>query len=210
VAGEPDTIWTPAADAGAVIVLGHGAGSGMRSPFITGISDELARHRISVLRFDFPYVTAGRRVPDRAPVLVDATMRAFALGRERAGGLPLLAGGKSLGGRMASMAAADGMPAAGLVFLGYPLHPPGKPDKLRDAHLDAIRVPMMFVQGTNDAFARADLLAPVLERLGGRAALYSVPGGDHSFRVAGGPRDPAVIGAALAPAVAAFALALAD
>ncbi len=116
----------------------------------------------------------------------------------------MLAGGKSMGGRIASMAAAEGMPAAGLVFLGYPLHPPGRPDRLRDEHLDAVAVPMLFLQGTRDTFARPDLLAAVLERLGPRAELVSIEGGDHSFRVAGGRRDAATIAAGLADPAAAF------
>ena len=109
-----------------------------------------------------------------------------------------------MGGRIASMAAAEGMPAAGLVFLGYPLHPPGRPDRIRDAHLDAVAVPMLFLQGTRDTFAQPDLLAAVIARLEPRAELLSVEGGDHSFRVAGGPRDGAVVGAGLAEPVAAF------
>ena len=101
-----------------------------------------------MLRFDFPYMEAGRKAPDRAPVLVEATRRAFDLAVARAGGLPVLAGGRSMGGRIASMATAEGMPAAGLVFLAYPLHPPGRPEKIRDAHLYGIEVPMLFLQGT--------------------------------------------------------------
>jgi predicted alpha/beta-hydrolase family hydrolase len=208
MAAALDTIWSPAAAPRAVLVLGHGAGSGMRSAFMSGIAEALPPLGVSVLRYDFPYITAGRRAPDRPPVLLDACTRAFAAGQERAEGLPVLTGGKSLGGRIASMAVADGMPAAGLVFLGYPLHPPGKPEQLRDAHLDQIAVPMLFIQGTNDAFARADLLAPVLARLGARAVLHAIEGGDHSFRAPGGPRDPAVIAASLAPVVADFARSL--
>ena len=109
-----------------------------------------------------------------------------------------------MGGRIASMAAAEGMSVAGLVFLAYPLHPPGRPDRIRDAHLYDLTVQMLFVQGSRDAFARPDLLAAVLERLGERAQLLPVEGGDHGFRRAGGPRDAAQIGAALAQPVAAF------
>jgi predicted alpha/beta-hydrolase family hydrolase len=116
----------------------------------------------------------------------------------------VLAGGKSMGGRIASMAAAEGMPAAGLVFLGYPLHPPGRPEKIRDEHLPAVAAPMLFLQGTRDTFARPDLLASVIERLGARAEYIEVVGGDHSFRVPGGARDPAAIAASLAKPVAAF------
>jgi uncharacterized protein len=197
-------VWIDPPDAFAVLVLGHGAGAGMRSPFMTGFAEAIGRLGVTTLRFDFPYMQAGRRAPDRAPVLVDAWTQAFAAAGERAAGRPVLAGGKSLGGRIASMAVAEGMPAAGLVFLGYPLHPPGRPELKRDGHLDAVSVPMLFVQGTRDTFAQPALLATVLARLGPRAELVSVEGGDHSFRVAGGPRDGAVVAAGLAPPAAAF------
>jgi predicted alpha/beta-hydrolase family hydrolase len=197
-------VWIDPADAFAVLVLGHGAGAGMRSPFMAGFAEAIGRLGVATLRFDFPYMQAGRRAPDRAPVLLEASRAAFAEGVERAGGRPVLAGGKSMGGRIASMAAAEGMAAAGLVFLGYPLHPPGRPDRIRDAHLDAVSVPMLFLQGTRDPFAWPDLLAGVIARLEPRAELLSVAGGDHSFRVAGGPRDGAVVAAGLAEPVAAF------
>jgi predicted alpha/beta-hydrolase family hydrolase len=198
-------LWLAPAAPQATIVLGHGAGSGMRSPFMTGIADGLAELGVATLRFDFPYMAAGRKAPDRPPALLDASRAAFAAAAERADCAPL-AGGKSLGGRIASMAVAEGMPAAGLVFLGYPLHPPGRPDRLRDAHLDAIRVPMLFLQGTRDAFATPQLLHPVLRRLGERATLHAIPDADHGFRLPGERRDAATIAAALAPAVAEFAV----
>ena len=102
------------------------------------------------------------------------------------------------------MAVAEGMPAAGLIFLGYPLHPPGRPERVRDEHLPAIHVPMLFLQGTKDPFATRAVLEPVLERLGPIATLHAVEGGGHSFEVRGGPRDPRAVAAALAPTVAAF------
>jgi predicted alpha/beta-hydrolase family hydrolase len=197
-------VWIDPPDAVAVLVLGHGAGSGMRSPFMTGFAEAIGELGVATLRFDFPYMQAGRRAPDRAPVLLEAWREAFAAGLDRAGGRTVFAGGKSMGGRIASMAAAEGMPAAGLVFLGYPLHPPGRPDRIRDAHLDAVPVPMLFMQGTRDTFSQPDLLAAVITRLGPRAQLVSVEGGDHSFRVAGGPRDGAVVAAGLADPAAAF------
>jgi uncharacterized protein len=197
-------VWIEPPDAFAVLVLGHGAGAGMRSPFITGFAEAIGELGVATLRFDFPYMQAGRRAPDRAPVLLEAWREAFAQGVERARGRPVLAGGKSMGGRIASMAVAEGMRAAGLVFLGYPLHPPGRPDRLRDDHLDAVSVPMLFLQGTRDTFAQPALLAVVLARLGPRAELVSVEGGDHSFRVAGGPRDGATVAAGLAEPAAAF------
>jgi len=197
-------MWIDPSGADAVLVLAHGAGSGMGTPFMAGFAEEIGRLGVATLRFEFPYMQAGRRAPDRPPVLLDAWREAFAEGVARAGGRPVFAGGKSMGGRIASMAAAEGMPAAGLVFLGYPLHPPGRPEKIRDAHLPDVPVPMLFLQGSRDSFARPDLLAGVLSRLGPRAEHVEIAGGDHSFRVPGGPRDAGVIGASLAEPAARF------
>jgi predicted alpha/beta-hydrolase family hydrolase len=197
-------MWIDPAGAETVLVLAHGAGSGMRAPFMEGFAEEIGRLGVATLRFEFPYMRAGRRAPDRPPVLIDAWRDAFADGVSRAGGRRVFAGGKSMGGRIASMAAAEGMPAAGLVFLGYPLHPPGRPEKIRDAHLPDVPVPMLFLQGSRDTFARPDLLAGVLARLGPRAQHVEVAGGDHSFRVPGGPRDARVVGASLAEPAARF------
>jgi predicted alpha/beta-hydrolase family hydrolase len=191
-------------DAVALLVLGHGAGSPMKAPLLAGFCEAIADLRVATLRFDFPYMREGRKAPDRAPVLVETYRAVFAEAQRRAGGLPVLAGGRSMGGRMASMAVAEGMPAAGLVFLAYPLHPPGRPEKIRDAHLYDIEVPMLFVQGTRDAFAQPGLLAAVLERLGSRAEVVAIEGGDHGFKVAGGQRDPRSIGRSLAAPVATF------
>ena len=143
-----------------------------------------------MLRFDFPYMEAGRKAPDRAPVLVEATRRAFDLAAARAGGLPVLAGGRSMGGRIASMATAEGMPAAGLVFLAYPLHPPGRPEKIRDAHLYGIEVPMLFLQGTRDPVRPAGAAgrgaragsARRAEYRAGRGRRPRVPGGRRRAR----------------------------
>jgi predicted alpha/beta-hydrolase family hydrolase len=197
-------MWIDPPGADAVLVLAHGAGSGMRAPFMTGFAEAIGRLGVATLRFEFPYMQAGRRAPDRPQVLLDSWRETFAEGVERACGRPVFAGGKSMGGRIASMAAAEGMPAAGLVFLGYPLHPPGRPEKIRDAHLDAVPAPMLFLQGSRDTFARPDLLAAVIARLGPRAHYVEVTGGDHSFRVPGGPREGAAIGASLAEPAAAF------
>jgi uncharacterized protein len=197
-------MWIDPPGADAVLVLAHGAGSGMRSPFMAGFAEEIGRLGVATLRFEFPYMQAGRRAPDRPQVLLDAWGEAFADGVEGAAGRPVFAGGKSMGGRIASMAAAEGMAAAGLVFLGYPLHPPGRPEKIRDAHLDAVPVPMLFLQGSRDTFARPDLLAGAIARLRPRAEHVEITGGDHSFRVPGGPRDGAAIGATLAEPAARF------
>jgi len=197
-------VWIDPPDAFAVLVLGHGAGAGMRSPFMAGFAEAIGRLGVATLRFDFPYMQAGKRAPDRAPVLLEAWREAFAEGVEHAGGRPVLAGGKSMGGRIASMAAAEGMPAAGLVFLGYPLHAPGTPEKVRDEHLYAIGVPMLFLHGTQDPFADPALLGRVLKKLGPSAVDRPVEGGDHSFNVRGAKWDPREVGASLATEAAGF------
>jgi predicted alpha/beta-hydrolase family hydrolase len=176
----------------------------MDHPFMAGFCRAIADHGVSTLRFNFPYLQRGRRSPDPEPVLRETWLAAFEEGRRRADGRAVLAGGKSLGGRIASMCVADGMPADGLVFLGYPLHPPGKPDRIRDEHLYRVRVPMLFLQGTRDPFAQPALLAPVLERLGGVAELHPVEDGDHSFNVPRAKRDPREVAADLAAMAAPF------
>ncbi|HYG70835.1 MAG TPA: alpha/beta family hydrolase [Actinomycetota bacterium] len=188
----------------ATLVLAHGAGAGMDHPFLAGFCRAIAEARVATVRFNFPYVERGRRAPDREPAL-RATWTAVvdAVGTE-APARPVLVGGKSLGGRIASMCVAEGMAADALVFLGYPLHPPGKPDRLRAEHLERIRVPMLFVEGTRDPFAQPDRLDVVLALLGALATLERVEGGDHSFRVPGPKVDDAVIGATLASVVAPF------
>lgn len=169
------------------LVLAHGAGAGQSSPFMIRVATGLAERGLSVATFDFPYISAGRKVPDRAPVLEAAWRDAISAARLQVEGLPLYIGGKSMGGRMASHVAAQGDAGAlaGLIFLGYPLHPPGRPDQRRDAHLPAIGEPMLFVQGTRDAFGSADELRQLLPSLQ-HATLQEVAGGDHSFKVPGG------------------------
>jgi len=203
-AGEVGSTWIAAKDDVATLVVAHGAGAGMDHPFLVGFCRAMGEAGVATVRFNFPYVERGRRSPDPERVLRGTWLAAFDAASERAKGRPVLAGGKSLGGRIASMCVADGMPAAGLVFLGYPLHAPGTPDKLRAEHLERIEVPMLFIQGTRDPFARPDLLARVLKRLGDRATLEPVEGGDHSFRVRGVKADDREIGAALAGSAAPF------
>jgi uncharacterized protein len=168
------------------LVLAHGAGAGQLSPFMVNTARALTERAITVATFDFPYMAARRKVPDRAPVLEDAWREAIAAagGDAAFAGLRLFIGGKSMGGRIASQAAAaGGLPIAGLVFLGYPLHPPGKPAQRRDQHLPSIPVPMLFVQGTRDAFGTADEIRALLPSLGAPATLHVVADGDHSFKV---------------------------
>jgi len=191
-----------------VLVVAHGAGAGMDHPFLVGFARAANDLGVATMRFNFPYVDARRRSPDTPAVAVGTWLAAFSAAADRAGGAAVAAGGKSFGGRMASVAVAEGMPAAGLVFLGYPLHAPGKPERIRDEHLYGIRVPMLFVEGTRDPFARADLLAGVLKKLGKVATLHSVEGGDHSFKVRGVKAEPREVGASLAPVAAGFVKSL--
>lgn len=165
------------------LALGHGAGSNRHTPALVRFAGDLAATGRAVLLYNFPYSEAGRRLPDRAPRL-EATVAAVArAARSRLGARRLVLGGRSMGGRMASRAVADGLAADGLVFLAYPLHPPGKPEQLRDAHLPAISCPLLFVQGSRDEFARFDLLEATLKRLGALASLHVLQEGDHSFKL---------------------------
>jgi predicted alpha/beta-hydrolase family hydrolase len=170
-------------DGGTAFVLFHGAGGNRRTPFLVTIADALAAEGHRVLLANFPYTEDGRKVPDKADVL-EAAVDAVAGHAERElGARRVILGGKSMGGRMASQLAAKGRPCAGLVFLGYPLHAPGREDAPRDAHLPRIAAPMLFVQGTRDDFARWDLVEAVVRRLGPLATLHRVEGADHSFKV---------------------------
>ncbi|MCU1433678.1 MAG: dienelactone hydrolase [Pseudarthrobacter sp.] len=192
----------------ATLVLAHGAGAGMEHPFMGGFTRRLNDDGVATLRFNFPYREAGRKFPDRPPAAI-ATWRAamdeaVRQAKAHSDGGPVWAAGKSFGGRMASMAVAEGMDAAGLVYLGYPLHPPGRPEKLRDEHLYGLTLPMLFLQGTRDTFATRELLEGVVSRIGPSAVLQWIEGGDHSFAVAGRKRDAAETGANLAPLVAEF------
>lgn len=184
-AGIPvSTLWTEAPRPIAVAAIAHGAGAGMQHPFMTGLAEGFAAGGVSVLRFNFPYMDARRRMPDRPPMLLAAWNAIVPEAVRRAGGLPVVMGGKSLGGRIASMLAASqgrDCPAAALVFFGYPLHAPGKTDRLRDAHLADVRIPMIFLQGANDALAKLDLVEALVARLQPGARLHVVPGADHAF-----------------------------
>ncbi len=166
-------------------VLAHGAGAGMRHPFMEAMAARLAARGIATFRYQFPYMEAQRRPPDPPNVAAAAVRAAVLEASHRLGGLPLVAGGKSFGGRMTSTAAAESPleGVRGLAFLGFPLHPPGKPGIARADHLDRVTVPMLFLQGTRDEFAEPALLKEVLQRLGRRATLHAVDGGDHSFGV---------------------------
>jgi predicted alpha/beta-hydrolase family hydrolase len=202
--GTVSTAWVAPAEPVATLVLGHGAGAGMDHPFMAGFSRAISGEGVATLRFNFPYIERGRRSPDPERVLREAWLGAFDAGVARSGGKVVLAGGKSLGGRIASMCVADGMPAAGIVFLGYPLHPPGKPERIRDEHLYRIEVPMLFLHGTGDPFATLELLTKVIAKLGALAEDVPIEGGDHSFNVRGKKRDAREVGAELAGVAAPF------
>ena len=186
-----------------LLVLGHGAGAGMRHPFMEELAAILASQGMATLRYQFPYMEQGRRRPDARSVLLDTVQAAALLGQSMAEelgrdrgepgdagetvsrSLPLLVGGKSMGGRMGSQAAAEGrLPGVrGLVFFGFPLHPAGRPSTARATHLVEVDVPMLFLQGTRDRLADLDLFVPECRRLEDRATLHVVEDGDHSFHV---------------------------
>lgn len=170
--------------AGSTLILGHGAGAGQTSRFMVVFAAALAERGIDTVTFDFPYIEEGRRLPDPNARLEGCYRAVIEAVVNRMPGHGLAIGGKSMGGRIASQVAANGVSKlAGLVFLGYPLHPPGRTDRLRAAHLAAITVPMLFVQGSRDAFGTPDELQPIIKPLNAPADLYVVEGGDHSFKV---------------------------
>ena len=171
-------------DARALLVYAHGAGAGMHHAFMRETAQRLAARGIATLRYQFPYTEAGRRAPDRPRVLVDTVRAAVARAAELTPDLPVIAGGKSMGGRMSSTARAEGVipSARGLAFFGFPLHAPNRPSSDRAAHLADVDVPALFLQGTRDALADLTLLKPVIESMGS-ATLHIVDGADHSFHV---------------------------
>lgn len=168
-----------------LLVLGHGAGAGMGHPFLERLAAELASAGIATLRYQFPYMEERRRVPDKPELLAATVAAAVGLAAETASELPLLAGGKSMGGRMTSQAAAENLlgPVKGLVFFGFPLHAPNRPNIKRAEHLVKVSMPMLFLQGTRDTLADLTLLRPVCQKLGTRATLHIIPEADHSFHV---------------------------
>lgn len=168
--------------AAASIVLAHGAGAGMRSEFMEVMTKALVAGGVSVWRFDFPYMARARRSPDRAPVL-EETWRLVIDHVRGVSDSQLFVGGKSMGGRIASQVVAAGTTVEGLVFLGYPLHPPGKPERLRAEHLAAIKPPMLFVEGTRDPFCPLDKLEEILSGVGAVTEIVVISDGDHSFKV---------------------------
>lgn len=184
-AGTVSALLTEPANTRACLVFAHGAGAGMRHAFMHQVAAGLASRNVATLRYQFPYMEKGTRRPD-PPAIAHATVRAAVGEASRlCPGLPLIAGGKSFGGRMTSQAEAKApLPGVrGLAFFGFPLHPAGKPSTERAAHLAEVDVPMLFLQGTRDSLADLDHLEPVLEELGRKATLHKVEAGDHSFHV---------------------------
>ncbi len=172
-------------NATACYVVAHGAGARMTHPFMAAMAEGLGERRIATLRYQFPYMEQGLRRPDR-PALAHATVRAAAKAAARlAPSFPLIAGGRSFGGRMTSQAQAEApLPGVrGLIFVGFPLHPAGRPSDDRAQHLSEVHVPMLFLQGARDTLATMQLLVPLVERLGKAATLSAIQDADHSFHV---------------------------
>ncbi len=194
-------------NARACYVVAHGAGAGMRHPFMAAVADGLAGRGIATLRYQFPYMERGSKRPDSPRVAQAAVRAAVAEAASRLPKLPLIAGGKSFGGRMTSQAQAEApLPGVrGLAFLGFPLHPPGQPGDERAAHLAKVRIPMLFLQGTRDEFASLKYLKPLIKRLGTRATLKLFDDANHSFHVpAKSGRTDAEVMNALLDALAAW------
>jgi uncharacterized protein len=183
-AGEVSAILDRPDDARWLYLFAHGAGAGMRHRFLEAASLALATQGIATFRYQFAYVERGTRRIDPQPILLATVRSASEMARQAAGDLPMLAGGKSMGGRMTSLVSAEAPleGARGLVFFGFPLHPTGQPGTKRADHLEHVTAPMLFLQGTRDKLASLDLLEPIVERLP-RATLHVVDGADHSFEV---------------------------
>ena len=213
-ADSVSALLTRAASATAILVLAHGAGAGMRHPFMSTVADGLAARGITTLRYQFPYMERGGKRPDRPETAVACVRAAVAEAAGLAPRLPLLAGGKSFGGRMTSQAQAQtALPGVrGLVFFGFPLHAANRPSVTRAAHLADVHVPMLFLQGSRDALADPDLIVDTATRLGPRATLAMTEGADHSFHVPkrSGRTDAEVMDALLDTLVAWVARVLAD
>jgi len=183
--GEVPAILVRPSNARFLLALAHGAGAGMTHPFMGRLADELAKAGLASFRYQFPYMQQQRRVPDSPEVLTATVAAAVRAASEAVPGLPVLAGGKSMGGRMSSQAAAQGLLTGvrGVVFFGFPLHPPKRPSTKRADHLAKVEVPMLFLQGTRDELADLSLLRPITDKLGGLATLHIIEGADHSFHV---------------------------
>lgn len=205
--GEVSAIYLRPKNPKWLLVFAHGAGAGIHHRFMEMASSKLANRKIATLRFNFPYMENGRKSPDPQPILKKTIRSAVKVASGLPGRLPLLAGGKSLGGRMTSMTASEKplTGVRGIVFFGFPLHAPGRPSSERADHLNEVKVPMLFLQGTRDNLADLNLLKPVCKKLGDKATIHIVEGGDHSFRLpkSAGKSDDEVL-AELAQAVSTW------
>ncbi|HEV2493749.1 MAG TPA: alpha/beta family hydrolase [Terriglobia bacterium] len=183
--GEVSALLLRPTNARRLLVLAHGAGAGMTHPFMEKLAGELAGVDVATLRYQFPYIEERRRIPDPPAVLTATVAAAVRAASAAAPGLPLLAGGKSMGGRMTSQAAAQNLldEVRGLVLFGFPLHPPNRPGTKRADHLAKVPMPMLFLQGTRDTLADLKLLSPICAQLGSRATLHIIENADHSFHV---------------------------
>src|SRR5215469_13575503 len=184
-AGEVSALLLRPKTAHGLLVLAHGAGAGMRHNFLESLAAELVEAGVATFRYQFPYMEQRRKAPDRPPILTATVKAAVAAAAKAMPGLPLFAGGKSMGGRMSSHAAAEGLlpEIQGIVFFGFPLHPPKQPSIKRADHLAKVAVPMLFLQGTRDTLAALPLLRPICAKLGARATLHLIDTADHSFHV---------------------------
>jgi predicted alpha/beta-hydrolase family hydrolase len=171
--------------AASLVVLAHGAGAGMNHTFMSAIAHQLAEDHVATFRYQFPYMEHRRGVPDKQPLLTATVAAAVATVTQLAPDLPVFAGGKSMGGRMTSLAASEQKLEAvkGLIFFGFPLHPPKRPSIKRAQHLQLVKQPMLFLQGTRDDLADLTLLRPICESLGPQTTLNIIEGADHSFHV---------------------------
>ncbi|HXX56313.1 MAG TPA: alpha/beta family hydrolase [Candidatus Nitrosotalea sp.] len=195
--GDVSALLTRPANARYLLVLAHGAGAGMTHPFLESLTAELTQASVAVLRYQFPYMENRRGAPDRPDILTATVKSAVDAASHEAPDLPLFAGGKSMGGRMSSQAAASGLLPGikGIVFFGFPLHAPNQPGIKRADHLSKVKAPMLFLQGTRDAFADLKLIRSVCKRLGRQATLHLIETADHSFHVlkSSGKTDSAVL-----------------
>lgn len=196
-AGDVSALLLRPAKAHCLLVLAHGAGAGMHHSFLESLAAALAEAGVATLRYQFPYMEQGRKSPDRPDKLTATVQSAVSAAAKAAPGLSLFAGGKSMGGRMTSQAAAQGLlpDIKGIIFFGFPLHPPKQPGIKRADHLAKVEVPMLFLQGTRDTLADLSLIRSVCTKLGPRAALHIFETADHSFHVlkSSGKTDAAVM-----------------
>jgi uncharacterized protein len=183
--GEVSGLFTLPENPHYLFLLAHGAGAGMNHPFMESMSGCLADEGIATLRYNFPYTEKKKKAPDSASILMETVCSAYRAAKEYDSSILILAGGKSMGGRMTSMAASKEMLAdiKGLVFLGFPLHAPGNPSNERAEHLSNVNVPMLFMQGSKDKLADLNLLNPVIHKLGNKATLHVIENADHSFHL---------------------------